>query len=301
MCNLLLQPSQPPQPSPTDAQLLYWTLEDDGVVPPGYEQDFTQLMSVVCGAAERQARTTFLDSPQAALYLHNHEKEKGKAGHQAKSAEEQFALALNLRPRRYKTRFERTLYTGPTPRKDAEEAERSRWIHTLATLVMGSPTPVGALLQAQPSDFQYLGAGRRASTLRSLVRHVQKFLAWHTVVHNSPFPSTVQHLVAYMKTRLAEPCNRGALRNINQAYEFLEEVCGLPADRRLTRTEVYQLMYSEFLTQGRTRSPYETSTPFLCFAARLFGTPCGGSPGAALHAYLRMVAMCATLGDASFQ
>ena len=265
MSNLLLETYQTAQPCPTDAQLLYWTLEDDGVLPPGYEQDFTQPMPVVCGAAERQARATFLDSPQAALYLHNHAKEKAKVCHKAKSAEDQFALALNLRPRRYKTRFERTLYTGATPRKDAEEAERSRWIHILATLVMGSPTPVGALLQAQPSDFQYLGAGRRASTLRSLVRHVQKFLAWHTVAHNSAFSSTVQHLVAYMKTRLAEPCNRGALRNINQAYEL-----GLSAYvQRVSDT-------------GRTRSPNETSTPFLYYAARLFGTSCGGPSGTPL-------------------
>ena len=53
--------------SPSDAQLLYWTLEDDGVVPSGYEQDFLKLMSVVSGAAERQTRATFQDSPQAAL------------------------------------------------------------------------------------------------------------------------------------------------------------------------------------------------------------------------------------------
>ena len=120
---------------------------------------------------------------------------------------------------------------------------------------MGSPTPVGALLQAQPSDVQYLGAGRRASTVRSLVRHVQKFLAWHSVAHHSSFPSTVQHLVAYMKTRLAEPCNRGALRNINRAYEFLEEICGLPADKCRTKTQVYQLMFSELLTQAEPGRP----------------------------------------------
>ena len=153
---------------PSDAQLLYWTLVDDQVVPDGFLSDFERLMAVVNGASDRQARASFMDNPQAALYLHELAKSKESENKKAKSADDQFALALNTKPKKYRTRFERTLYSGPTPRKDAEEVERSRWIHILATLVMGTPTPVGALLQANPGDFQYLGAGRQLAVLRSL-------------------------------------------------------------------------------------------------------------------------------------
>ena len=42
-----------------------------------------------------------------------------------------------------KSRLERSLHDGPTGRRDAEEAERQRWLHVLADLVRHSPTPMG--------------------------------------------------------------------------------------------------------------------------------------------------------------
>ena len=177
----------------------------------------------------------------------------------AKSADEQFALAFSARPQKYRTRFERTLYSGPTPRKDAEDIERSRWIHTLATLVMGTPTPVGALLQANPGDFQYLGAGRRTSTLKSLVRHVKKYLQW----------LALSRLVSYLKVRLSEPANRGALRNVNRAFEFLEKVCGTPGENCLTRTEFYQLNFRKIPTSATPGRPTRQAPRFIAMLAAL--------------------------------
>ena len=59
-------------------------------------------------------------------------------GRQARLEADRAKAAWNQKPKRYKTRFERTLYSGPTPRKDAEEEERTRWVHELALLVSGS-------------------------------------------------------------------------------------------------------------------------------------------------------------------
>ena len=42
--------------------------------------------------------------------------------------------AWEMKPRRYKTKFQRSLYAGQTARRDAEEAERTRWIHDLSLL-----------------------------------------------------------------------------------------------------------------------------------------------------------------------
>ena len=138
-----------------------------------------------------------------------------------KSAADVFAQAFALPPRRYKTRLERTLFSGPTPRKDAEDLERSRWIHVLATPLMDT---VGQILKSNPADYQYLVAGRRASTLRALVTHVKNFLKWLSSAHQKGYPTEVSDLVGYLKVRRDEPCNHGALRNVRRSFEFLEEV-----------------------------------------------------------------------------
>ena len=202
------------EPVPSDAQILYWTLVDDGALPDGFIEDIVRLMESVESAAARQARMTFLDNPEADLFVHNFHRNQRRAATVEKSTADMFAQAVALPPRRYKTRLERTLFSGPTPRKDAEEQERSRWILVLATLLMDTPTPVGQLLKANPSDFQYLGAGRRASTLRALVRYLRNILRWISSARQKSYPSEVDDLVCYLKkSRRDEPCNRGALRN----------------------------------------------------------------------------------------
>ena len=60
---------------PSDAQLLFWTLVDDGVWPDGYCAYFADLMGSVESAAARQARATFLDNPSADLFVHQFHKD----------------------------------------------------------------------------------------------------------------------------------------------------------------------------------------------------------------------------------
>ena len=48
--------------------------------------------------------------------------------------------------------------------------------------------------QVEPADYQYLGAGRRASTLRALVRCVKNFLKWLSSAHQKFDPSEVNDL-----------------------------------------------------------------------------------------------------------
>ena len=87
---------------------------------------------------------------------------------------EQFLAAEELKPRRYKTKFQRSLFPDPTARKDAEEAERTRWIHALSLVVTGTSTPTRKLLAEKPGNVSMLGGGLRASTLRLL----KKFFSW---------------------------------------------------------------------------------------------------------------------------
>ena len=72
---------------------------------------------------------------------------------------------------------------GPTARRDAEEALRSKWVETLASLMRGTPTPMGDLLNKGADNLKLLGRGRRATTLRARGRTVKKYIAWLTLVH----------------------------------------------------------------------------------------------------------------------
>ena len=132
--------------------------------------------------------------------------------------------AWEMKPRRYKTKFQRSLYAGPTARRDAEEAERTRWIHELSLIVSGTPTSMGALLVEKPGNVSMLGAGLRASTLRSRVRLLKKFFSWLVLSHRVVYPLEIKHYTDYLKATLSEPCNRGALKSTNSFFVFLNEV-----------------------------------------------------------------------------
>ena len=102
---------------------------------------------------------------------------------------DQLAIAADIKPKRFRTKWHRAIYDGPTARKDAEAAERDRWIPLLANLLRSTDTPMGKLIRESPSNIQLLGGGRRAGTLRSRVRSVQKFLGWLIAVTRHQFSS----------------------------------------------------------------------------------------------------------------
>ena len=95
-------------------------------------------------------------------------------------------LAADLKSRRFRTKWQQASYEGPTARKDAESAERSRWLSLLADLLRNTDTPMGRLLRENPTNSQLLGGGRRAGTLRFRVRAIQKFLGWLACRFSSP-------------------------------------------------------------------------------------------------------------------
>ena len=74
--------SQAVQYMPSDVQLLYWTLVEDRV-PDGFLSDFERLMTVVDAASDRQARASYVDNTQSALFLHELAKTK-EVGHESK-------------------------------------------------------------------------------------------------------------------------------------------------------------------------------------------------------------------------
>ena len=109
---------------------------------------------------------------------------------------------------------------------------------------------MGQLLSTKPGNIQLLGGGKRASTLRSRVRGVQKFLSWLAIHQEKVFPDSVSQLLEFLQVRLSEPCNRGSLKGSHRALVFLEETAGVPAAERLTNTQLYNVSYKELLSSA---------------------------------------------------
>ena len=194
------------------------------------ELDDPGLLRAFAPAAERQAEAYAQLKPEdTTLWLLRVKAAQAESEKTIQAESDKFRAAWTQKPRKFRTKFERTLHAGKTQRKDAEDEERNRWIHELALLVEGSQTPMGKLLLEEPTDVSVLGAGLRASTLRSRVRHLRRFFSWLELTKGVRFPTELSQLTDYLRVRLSEPCIRGALKNVNEAFGFYEQVTGVPA------------------------------------------------------------------------
>ena len=66
--------------------------------------------------------------------------------------------------------YTQACFEGLTARKDAELAERSRWISLLVDLLRNTTTPMGRLLRENPANSQLLGARASAPEVLELAR-----------------------------------------------------------------------------------------------------------------------------------
>ena len=207
--------------------LLYYTLVQDGALPLGYLREFMSLEAPARKAANRlQASAAAVSDSIASTALSALRRESEHRASIEKSIADQLVIAADMRPKRFRTKWQRAVYDGPTAQKDAETAERDRWIQLLANLLRSTDTPMGKLIRENPSNIQLLGGGRRAGTLRSRVRSVQKFLGWLIASHGINFPVHWRQLTEYLQVRYSEPCVRGSLKLVHSSYIFLQEVAG---------------------------------------------------------------------------
>ena len=177
-----------------DIVVLYRTLVADGGLPSGYEKEFSALGPVLETAAQRQDRRLHeLSNMEASILLKQYKSQEEMRGKDAKTSADQFLLAAEMPPRRYMSRLQRSLYAGPTARKDAKKKGPVGWkcwepcwfTHLLS---------MGKMLGDKPGTLQLLGAGRRASTLHPRVRAVRRYLNWHALNHDTGYPSELEHV-----------------------------------------------------------------------------------------------------------
>ena len=241
-------------PLPSHFTLLYHTLVQDGASPLGYLQEFTSLEAPARRSANRlQASAIAVTDSAASMTLAALRRESEQRASVEKSISDQLVITADVRPKRFRTKWQRIVYDGPTARKDAESAERDRWIQLLANLLRSTDTPMGRLIRENPSNVQLLGGGRRAGNVRSRVRSVQKFLGWLVASHGVNFPVHWRQLTEYLQVRYSEPCVRGSLKLVHSSYIFLQEVAGM--EDKLTDSSMYVVALKELMSQAIPGKP----------------------------------------------
>ena len=230
------------QQEPPDFLILYHSLVRDGVLPQGFGEAFSSLEQTENLAADRQdATASRVSNLQSAGWIDARNKQAAQLTKLEKTATDQFLLAADKAPRRFRAKFQQGVNQGPNARKGIE---------LLGSMLSHTPTPMGALLAAQPSNLQLLGAGRRAATLRSRVRAVKRFLDWLAVSHVKGYPTELHDFTGYLQARQSEPCTRGALKGAHKALVFMEEVAGVTAQARITTSSLYLVIQKKLLANS---------------------------------------------------
>ena len=208
-----------------DIVLLYRTLVADGGLPSGYEKEISTLGPVLESAAERQdRRIRELSNMEASILL---KQRKGTGREERQRCKDIGGSVLSGRgdaaSQVYVTSATQPL-CGPDSPEGCRRKGKARWVEVLGAMLVHTPTPMGKMLGEKPSSLQLLGAGRRASTLRSRVRAVRRYLNWLALNHDTDFPSELEHVTGYLQARQSEPCTRIALRGAHVAPPALLSV-----------------------------------------------------------------------------
>ena len=195
--------------NPPDFLVLYHTLERDGALPPPFEEEFCSLeVPVILAAAREDKKISTNTKMQATTWLQERHKQKMREAKLEKTAADQFFLAADKAPRRYRAKFQRGLYAGPNARKEAE-TERTKWIEVLAVTLSRTATPMGVACFASQ---QYAVLRRRQSCFNPQVPcpRSQRFLDWLALTNSKGFSTALEDSTGYLQARQSEPCTRGA-------------------------------------------------------------------------------------------
>ena len=121
-----------------------------------------------------------------------------------KSIADQLVIAAEVKPKRFRTKWQRTVYDGPTARKDAEASERDRWIQLLANLLRSTVTPIGI-------------QSALWTTLRNTEHRMRHWLQL-VAIPNAPSSSSSQELQSLKKriSDLEKARSRSPRRNVQK-------------------------------------------------------------------------------------
>ena len=120
-------------------ELLHNSLVLDGAAPDGQLQSFWVFSETTMPVSPRHNRkAATVDNVSAVVWPHKRPRDREAQAKQEKQASDQFLAAQRTRFRRLRTKFERKHYDWLTASKVAQDFERLRWLHKLASLVWAS-------------------------------------------------------------------------------------------------------------------------------------------------------------------
>ena len=118
----------------TDMVLLYITLVSDRAIPVGFLAEFLTLEQSLNLSSKRAINiAASLSDAEAERLLVLNKKQRDTQILNSSTASDLLVLAAELKPRKFRSKWQRIVYEGPTERKDMENAERSRWVAFLET------------------------------------------------------------------------------------------------------------------------------------------------------------------------
>ena len=142
----------------------YSSLVSGGLLPEGFEDSFVKLAQKARPARKRiQKRIATMSPMDFGQELRERQAANLRAEEMRKTATEQLIHASGRVPKKARTRLAMMSFSGPTARQDAERAEKSRWLAHLASLLVGTQTPLG--LVEKPAACNSMGLGLRSGTL----------------------------------------------------------------------------------------------------------------------------------------
>ena len=125
---------------------MFYTLVADGAIPAGYLVDLPGLEIPALREAMRQRILSLSNSdPDAEMRLLAYRRDISQKASTTSKIMDQLVMAADLKPGRFRTKWQQAVYEGPTARKDAESAERERWFALLADLLTSTDTPMGEI------------------------------------------------------------------------------------------------------------------------------------------------------------
>ena len=91
--------------------------------------NFIALEQPIRAEADRaDRRNAAITNYSAAQWLHRWKKSQREWESIERNALDQFVLASEVKPKRFRSRYQAKSFQGPTARQDAESAERSKWL-----------------------------------------------------------------------------------------------------------------------------------------------------------------------------
>ena len=111
----------------SDFEILHNTLVADSAVPAGYLSDFMKLEEHAHRAALRaQCRCVSVSEATASMELERYRKQEVSKEVEEQALSNQLVMLAELKPRRFRTKWQKLCYDGPAGRRDAEADLRNK-------------------------------------------------------------------------------------------------------------------------------------------------------------------------------